>query len=137
MARMKILAIDFGTKKIGLALAETNTPIALPLTVLVNDDNFLAKLEQIIKEQQIKKIVLGYPLNIDGSCGAAAKRVEKFAKKLQAKLNLPVILQDERLTSEEAEHSLREARLKKGKEKKVLDAIAASFILRSYLEGKQ
>ncbi len=133
---MRYLAIDYGAKRSGLAVCDRNETIASPLTVIQGQKELLKKIADIVSAENIDAIVLGLPLNMDDSEGAQARVVVGFAAKLKEHLDIPVHLQDERLTSFGAEEKLACAELTRQKRKKRLDAVAAAQILEAFLEQK-
>ncbi len=134
---MRYLAIDHGTKRTGLAICDSAETIASPLAVIEGQKWLIKKITDIVEAENVEAIVLGLPLNMDDSEGAQAKLVLKFAEQLKGHLDIPVHLQDERLSSFSAEDKLTSAEFPKGKKrKKHLDAIAAAEILDAFLEQK-
>ncbi len=100
----RYLAIDYGSKRIGLAVTDPLKITAFPLTVLNNDDEVFLKLAEIIKEKNISRLILGYPLKMDGTKGLAVEKVDLFYNILKERFSeLTIVLQDERLTTAEAE----------------------------------
>jgi putative Holliday junction resolvase len=133
---MRYLAIDYGDKHTGLAICDPAETIASPLTVIDGQKDLLDKIARIATTENVEAIVLGLPLNMDDSIGPRAKLVLKFAEKLKNRLQIPVHLQDERLTTYAAEDKIAPADLSRKKKKKRLDAIAAAQILETFLEQK-
>ena len=131
---MRYLAIDFGTRRTGLAICDPGETIVSPLTVLRSRESLPEQIAQIVKDENVQAVVLGLPLNMDGSEGPQTRLVLKFADQLQSHLSIPVYLQDERLSSFGAEEKLAPANLSKGKMKERLDAVAAAEILEAFLE---
>lgn len=138
---MRYLGLDLGSKTLGISISDTTLTIATVLTTLHfetdNYDSLLKPLENIIKEQNITKIILGYPLNMDGTIGERAKISLEFQKKLKDYFKLEVILQDERLTSVISNKVLIDADISRKKRKKKVDGIAANLILQSYLDKER
>ncbi len=134
---MRYLAIDYGEKRTGLAICDPAQTIASPLTVIEGRKQLLEKIVCICKAEAVRAIVLGLPLNMDGSEGPQAKTVRKFAARLRTQLDIPVSFQDERLTTFAAEDKLAPARLSRAKTKKYADAVAAAEILNNFLDQKQ
>jgi len=134
---MRYLAIDYGTKRTGLAICDAGETITSPLTVIQNREPLPEKIAQIVETENVGAVVLGLPLNMDGSEGPQTQLVLKFADRLQAHLRIPVYLQDERLSSFGAEEKLAPANLSRGDKKKRLDAVAAAEILEAFLEQKR
>ncbi|MCP4262145.1 MAG: Holliday junction resolvase RuvX [Planctomycetes bacterium] len=131
---MRYLAIDYGTKRTGLAICDSAETIASPLAVIQGQKELIKKISEVVEKEEIEAVVLGLPLNMDGSEGAQSKLVLKFGKQLQNGLKIPVLLQDERLSSFSAEEKLASANYTRGKRKKRIDAVAAAEILESFLE---
>jgi putative holliday junction resolvase len=134
----RILGLDFGTKRIGVALSDIMGITACPFTVIERQsiEKDFQKLAGIISEQDVKLIVLGDPLNMDGTPGMLTDDVKSFAKKLREKFNIDIKFVDERLTTMQAERILvEEADYSRGKRRNVRDKIAASLLLQSYLDS--
>lgn len=133
---MKILAIDFGEKRLGLAVGNSDTRTASPIDPLkrTSPAHDLSRLAGITAEYEIKKILLGLPLNMDGSEGEITKKVKGFAKILKKNLLLPLDFIDERLSSFEAEQELAPLGLDRKKKKGKIDSVAAWILLKEYLE---
>jgi putative Holliday junction resolvase len=134
---MRYLAIDYGTKRTGLAICDAAETIASPLTVLYGQKELLNKITKIVETENVDAIVLGLPLNMSGTESSQTKLALKFAEQLKDRLSVPVHLQDERLSSFGAEEKLAPAEFTSGKRKKRVDAVAAAEILESYLEQKK
>ena len=135
---MRLLGIDFGVKRIGLALSDAMGYSAHPLIIIHRKSlaEDIRAIKLITDENQVSKIVLGLPLNMDGSEGKSAQDARSFAEKLTAGLNLPVELFDERLSSLQTERILvEEADMSRDKRKGVRDKIAASLFLQAYLDS--
>ncbi len=136
---MKILGLDLGSKTLGIALSDALGLTAQGIeTFVFAENNYtlpLKKIKEIVKDQPIDKIVLGYPKNMNGTIGERGKISEEFAKKLTDILHLPVILWDERMTTMEAEKILISANISRQKRKKIIDKMAAVVILQSYLNS--
>lgn len=124
---MRILGIDYGLKRVGLALADNS--LAQPFEVIDNDSRLVEKVAKICQTNQIEKIIIGLPE------GKVAKRVRKFAQELTRVANFPVVFQDETLTSQEAIAKMIQAGKGRDTRKKIQDAIAAAIILQSYLNS--
>ncbi len=146
------MAIDHGRKKIGLAVADETGGVARPLATIErkNRRGDLRQLREIVREEGVKRIVVGHPLRLDGTRGEMAEEAERFAERLRKQIGVPVELVDERLTSWEAEQLLAERegsrnrsgtkRTAKGRKKirgHQVDAVAAAVILRDYFERKK
>lgn len=133
---MRYLAIDYGGKRTGLALCDRSEMIASPIAVIEIPALVIQKILAIIKDEQVEAVVVGLPMNMDGTEGQAAKAVRSFAKELAARTAVPIIFHDERLSSFEAEEKLAAADFTRKKKKKRLDAVAAAGILQSFLDKK-
>lgn len=125
-----LLALDVGTKRIGVAAADIAVPIAIPLTTLDVDGTELEKLADIIKEKSVDKVIVGYPRNQSGDATDQTAVSEVFGKRVMAFAD--IVFQDESLTSVMAEERLK--RSGKPYEKGDIDALAAAIILQDYLE---
>ncbi len=135
---MRYLAIDYGIKYTGLAICDSTETIVSPLTVIQGQKELPKKIANIVKTENVEAVVLGLPLNMDGSEGAQAKLVLKFAEQLKEHLDIPIHCQDERLSSFGAEDKLACAEFSRGKKrKKRIDAVAAAEILETFLEQKR
>jgi putative Holliday junction resolvase len=134
---MRYLAIDYGTKRTGLAICDPAETIVSPLAVLEGQKELLKKIADVVKANGVEAVVLGLPLNMDDSEGPQAKLVLKFADQLKEHLDIPIHFQDERLSSFGAEDKLAPADFTRGKKRKRLDAIAAAEILEAFLERKK
>jgi len=141
---MRYLAIDYGTKRTGMAICDAAETIVSPLAVLEGQKELVKKITEIVKTEGVEAIVIGLPLNMDDSEGTQAKLVIKFADQLKQHLNtclatvkIPIHFQDERLSSFSAEDKLASVDFTRGKKKKRLDAIAAAEILEAFLEQKK
>jgi putative Holliday junction resolvase len=134
---MRYLAIDYGSKRTGLAVCDAGETIVSPLEVLHGHKGLIERIQQVIVRENIEAVVLGLPLNMDDSEGPQAKRVLAFAEQLRRRLDIPIHLQDERLSSFGAEQKLQETRLSRGKRQERVDALAAAEILETFLEGQE
>jgi len=132
----RFLALDYGRRRIGLAVSDALGLTAQPLETLTwkTLPELLKSLADLVDSYQITEVVLGLPLALKGNQSRMSREVERFAQKLQAALNRPVILWDERLTSIQAKRSLRELRVKTGHYKERIDQLAAVYLLQSYLD---
>ena len=140
---LRTLAIDYGARRIGLALSDTGGKIATPLKVLqvTSPTATVAEIVKTINSEEVARIVIGFPLNMDGSRGPAAEKVIAFARLLKAQTNSPIVFVDERLSSFEAVQSLADRRrggekLTRKSKKQRLDALAAAQFLQEFLDGK-
>ena len=135
---MRVMALDFGSKAIGVALADEMQLTARPLTTLRrNQLKFAEVLERItalVIEYGVGTLVIGLPLNMDGTRGPAASRVESFVAQLKQHISIPIVMMDERLTSFGAEQLLRELGIGERERRAKSDEYAALLILRDYLD---
>lgn len=140
---MRTLGIDYGQKRIGLALSDAGGKLATPLEVLevTSEDASIATILELIEREDVRRIVLGLPLNMDDTLGPAVKKTVQFGRAIAGRSEREVVYVDERLSSFEAEQTLNarkrggEKITRKGK-KRQLDAIAAARFLQEYLDGK-
>lgn len=138
MADGTVLAFDFGTRRIGVALGESLLGQARPLTIIdaeANDARFAA-IDRLIAEWRPDRLVVGLPLDLAGTEHEMSARCRRFARQLEGRFGLPVTLVDERLSSVEAEQRLAAAGRDWKTRKKTLDAEAAAIILQSYFDAK-
>ncbi len=133
---MRILAIDHGTKRMGIALSDELKTIAQPAGFIPSEPfhEFLERLKQLIHEKEVDLIVVGIPRNMDGSYGPAALKVQEFVAVLKNALAIPIQTVDERLTSDQANRFLISAKVRRDKRKERVDQTAAALILQSYLD---
>lgn len=146
-SRTRILAIDYGRRRIGIAVADSAVGIAEPLATLerVNRNEDMRRLRELAREHRVKQILVGLPLRLDGTRGEMAEEAERFAQRVRKQIGLPVQLVDERLSSWEAERKmeeefgkqLRSLSRKKDESKISVDSIAAVVILREFLSAHQ
>ncbi len=136
---MKILAIDLGLARTGIAICDPGERLASPVgTVNQRDLEKLAiQVADIAKEQGAQHLVVGHPRNMDGSRGESARRAEGFAKRLEALTGLPTALWDERLTTTSAIGYLNQTDVRGKKRKQVVDTVAATIILQDYLDSRR
>ena len=137
---MRWLGLDLGTKTLGLALSDKSNLIASPFKVLrwdgENYDLLFKELDSIIEDNQITDLVLGLPKNMNNTLGFAAERSLKFKEALEERYKLNITLIDERLSTVEATNYLLDADMSRKKRKQVVDGVAASIILDTYLKMK-
>jgi putative Holliday junction resolvase len=152
MVAVRVLALDYGRSRIGVALADTAVGLAQPLCTLerINRNEDMRRLREMAREHGVKQIVVGLPLRLDGTRGEMAEEAEGFANRLRKQLGVPVEMVDERLSSWEAERLLEEVQgrvikapvvpgrtAKKDSGRIGVDAVAAAVILKEYLERRQ
>jgi len=133
---MRILALDHGTKRIGVATSDETKTIAQPLEYIPAEPfaDFLVRLKKILAEKEVDCILIGMPRNMDGSYGPAAQKVEAFVAVIKSAITVPIKLWDERLTSTMANRALIQGNVRRDKRKEKVDAMAAAILLQSYLD---
>ena len=136
---MKALGIDFGEKRIGLALSDAEGRYAIPWKTMTrrSDRETIEELGALAAEESIDLIVLGDPRNLDGSAGLQSERVAAFSRKLSAALKLPIETVNESLTSHEAKSRLREAGLTTRRRRERVDSLAAQILLQEALDRRR
>ncbi len=137
---MRYLGLDLGSRTLGLAISDELGMIATSYKILRHDENYESLISQLIeeiKEKNIKEIVLGFPKNMNNSIGGRGEICLKFQKMLEDSTGLVVHLQDERLTTRQAENLLISNDTSRKKRKKVIDSLAATIILQSYLDRRE
>lgn len=134
---MRILALDHGTKRIGVAVSDELKMIAQPLEYIPAEPfaDFLSRLKEIIREKEVEMILVGLPRNMDGSFGPAALKVQEFVAVLKGSIAIPIKTWDERLTSAQANRVLIEGNVRRQKRKEKVDKTAAAILLQSYLDS--
>jgi putative pre-16S rRNA nuclease len=134
----RILAIDYGSRRMGLAVSDPLgiTAQGLPTLERKNKRADFGRLERTLREYQVQEIVLGNPLRMSGEEGTQSRKVAEFAEELRQRFQIPVHLWDERLTSAEANRVLREADLSIKKRAQAVDRMAAVLILQSFLQSR-
>ena len=136
---MRILGLDYGSKTVGVAISD---PLGITAqgveTIWRKQENHLrqtlARIEELISEYQVERIVLGYPKNMNNTIGERAVKSLEFKEKLEKRTGLPVVMWDERLTTAEAERTLMETGVRRENRKQYLDQMAAVLILQGYLD---
>lgn len=135
----RIVAIDYGMVRIGLALSDERKIIASPLMILIAEKKMEHTVSKLLKElggYQIEEIVIGMPLLMNGKQGLLADEVKAFIEILKQQTSIPVITWDERLTTVQAERSMREGGMTRKQRSKVVDTVSAVILLQSYLDYK-
>jgi putative Holliday junction resolvase len=130
---LRILGLDVGEKRIGVAISDPTNTIAQPLTVVERDGGEIERISDIVSENDVGEIVIGYPRNMDGSAGTMAEKVSAFSDLISKRIDLPVTFIDERLSTAEAERMMISADLSRKKRKKSIDKVAAAIILEGRL----
>lgn len=137
---MKILGLDVGEKTIGVAMSDESESMALPSVTIVRQEGKkrdMAALRQLIAENDIREVVVGLPLMLDGSRGVQAEKVTEFIGALRNNVRIPIATQDERLSTAESERVLIAADRKRDERKRTIDSMAAALILQTYLDRKR
>lgn len=126
-----VLALDVGSKRVGLAVASMEARLPRPLTTLLRGENFFKELKEVIRQEAVTDLIVGLPRGLDGQSTEQTAEIERFSAQLQAEIDLPVHFQDEAVTSKQAEDELQS----RGKtyEKSDIDALAATYILEDWL----
>lgn len=134
---MRILALDHGTRRIGVAVSDELKFIAQPLEYILAEPlaDFFVRLKQIIAEKEVELILIGMPRNMDGSYGPAAEKVREFVAVLKNEIAVPLKTLDERLTTVQANRSLLQANVRRDQRKEKVDMTAAAILLQSYLDS--
>ena len=134
---MRVLAIDHGTVRMGIAMSDELKMIAQPLEFIPAEpfSGFLDRLKELLREYEVELILLGMPRNMDGSYGEASMKVREFEAVLKNSITAPIKTWDERLTSVQANRVLTQGRVKKKKKRQNVDSISAAILLQSYLDG--
>ena len=137
--KSRLLGLDLGSKRIGIAICDDNQSIATPFTTINKDNNanFLKELELIIKENDVKGIIVGYPINMDGTSGPATQSVIDICKNTLQNLNITICLWDERLSTVGAFSLSSQLDVNISKKVKNIDKNAAAFILQGAIEYLQ
>ena len=135
---MRIMGLDVGGERLGVAVSDELEITAQPLLVIpAGDEEFLMdRLAGIAREYRVKEVVVGLPLNLDGSRGAMAEKALEFVSRLEERLGLPVVTWDERFSSRAVERTLIEADVSRSGRKKVIDKLAAAYMLQGYLDHR-
>ena len=133
----RIMGLDYGDARTGVAVSDLLGITAQGVESIAHNGNekmLLARLEQLIKEYEVEKIVIGYPVNMNATKGPRAQKTDKFIEKLIQRFKIEVIKIDERLTTVSAHRTMQELSVNKDKKKKIVDTISAQYILQMYLD---
>lgn len=135
---MRLMGLDYGDRRIGVAVSDAFgwTAQGLGIVEKRRDNGEVEAIEKLVKEHEVSEIVVGLPKNMNGTIGPRGEICIAFAQQLEQKLNVPVHLWDERLTTVAAERTLLEADVSRKKRKLVVDKMAATLILQNYLDSK-
>ncbi|MEY2967219.1 MAG: hypothetical protein RLY50_1269 [Actinomycetota bacterium] len=137
---LRVLGLDLGSKRIGVAVSDRSGTIATPLTVLARgksqaDDH--RRVAEILVAEEAEAVVVGLPLNMDGTEGRAAKGARAECARLATVVTVPVLLHDERLTTVEADRAMMEFRMRAEARRRVVDKVAAAVMLQSWLDARR
>ncbi len=134
---MRILALDHGSRRIGVAISDELRIIAQPLEYIPAEPfaDFLARLQELLREKEVGLVLVGLPRNMDGSHGPAAQKVQGFVAALKNHISVPIRTWDERLTSVQANRLLIQGRVRRDQRKGKVDKMAAAILLQSFLDG--
>ncbi len=135
---MRILALDPGTVRVGVAVSDELKLIAQPLDFIPAEPfaAFFDRLKQILADKEVELVLVGMPRNMDGSYGPAAEKVREFIAKLEPQVGMPIKTWDERLTSVMANRALAQGRVRRADRRKRVDQMAAAILLQSYLDAQ-
>lgn len=126
---MKILGLDIGDRRIGVAVLDTDINVPMPLITLNNNRAFVNELKKLVIENKVESLIIGMPINLAGHKGEQAEKVMEVVQKIKSKLNTPVVFEDERLTSQTAQKRLKDVDYVKAD----IDAVAAVVILENWM----
>ena len=134
---MRILALDHGTKRVGVAVSDELKLIAQPLEFIATEpfEAFVSRLQQVLADKPCELLLVGLPRNMDGTYGPAADKVREFITRLKETVTVPIRTWDERLTSAQANRVLLQGNVRRQDRKLKVDAIAAAILLQSYLDS--
>lgn len=134
---MRYLGLDLGSRTLGVAVSDKTGLIASNYKTIKHEeeyDRLVLEVEELVKELEIDEIVLGFPKNMNNTIGPKGELSLEFKNKLEEKINIPVVLQDERLSTKSATDMLIEGNVSRKNRKKVVDSVAATIILQNYLD---
>lgn len=139
---MRMMGLDYGSTTVGVAMSDALGYTSQPKETIVREKEnhlrrTLAKIAELTEENEIGLIVLGRPVRMDGTDGTRVAKTEEFREALEKRVNVPIVWQDERLTTVEADEILEEMGIPRSERKKYIDSIAASIILRDYMNGEK
>ena len=137
---MRVLGLDFGSKTVGVALSDPLLVTAQGLEIIRRDKEnkirkTLARIQEIVETNEVDRIVLGFPKNMNNTIGERGNKTLEFKEMLEKRLNIPVIMWDERLTTVSADKTMMEVGVRREDRKQYVDSIAATFILQGYLDS--
>jgi putative Holliday junction resolvase len=134
---MRLMALDIGERRIGVALSDPGQMLARGLRVITRGSRQAdaSLIGSLVREHEVEKIIVGHPLRLDGSAGEQARQIEAYARELQQDTGIPVLLWDESYSTERAREAMIEAGRKRKERKERLDAVAAAVILQDYMDS--
>jgi len=130
---VRLLGLDVGEKRIGVAVTDPMGMFAQPVSTIMRGIHDIDEIVSLVEEYSITEVVVGLPVNMNGTLGPGAEKVQEFASKLEAALTVPLVFEDERLTTSMAERMMIDADVSRKKRKKSIDKIAAAIILEGRL----
>jgi putative holliday junction resolvase len=135
---MRILALDHGTRRIGVAVSDEMKMIATPMEYIPADpfEKVIERLQQIVRDKEVELILIGMPRNMDGTYGPASQKVKDFIAAVQQHISTPIKTWDERLTSVMANRALLQGNVRRDQRKEKVDKMAAAILLQSYLDSR-
>lgn len=133
----RVMAIDPGSARVGVAVSDPGGTVALPLTVLDAGETLLDDLSKLAREHEVRELVVGLPKRLGGEEGPAAQQARDLARAVELHLGLPVHLVDERLTTKAAAKALDELEVGERRRRRIVDKVAATLLLQSYLDGRR
>lgn len=131
----RVAAIDFGLKRIGIAVSDNNRKVALPVGIVEGGKKAIQNIKAALPLKEVDLILIGLPLELSGKKGTMAQMVEEFAKAIEEALGIPILLVDERLSSKGAEVYMKEISLNRKSRSEKIDMIAATLLLQTYLDA--
>lgn len=133
----RILCLDYGEVRIGIAISDPSGIIASPHPFIKNDKNTIYAIQKMINDKDIGCLVIGLPLNLKGEYSKKTEEVKAFSEEIKENISIPVELWDERFSTVSAERILREANIKNKKQRQFVDSLSAQIILQNYLDSKK
>jgi putative Holliday junction resolvase len=133
---LRLIGLDVGERRVGVAMSDPLGRTAQPYETISRDEGSIGRLAELVSNNDVEAVVVGLPLLMDGREGEQARRSLEFAGELEAAIDVPVHLVDERLTTSEADNILRGGRFKKGGKREASDRVAAAIILRAYMDSR-
>ncbi|MCA1838826.1 MAG: Holliday junction resolvase RuvX [Actinomycetota bacterium] len=132
-----VLAIDPGSKRIGIAVSDPSGSMAIPIGTVEAGPSAVAAIEDLVKQKSAVEVIVGLPLHLNSKEGDSAKAARRLAESLERTLDVPVTMVDERLTTVQASRALSAAEVGSKKKRQVVDQVAATFLLQGYLDSRR